>query len=181
MRLVSDQSDEDIRKRKSRDALEGPLRELAANLLRTIRGAGKPLELFDQMERCVALSREYAEAHGYMPSEGLLHEILDCDKAQRSFHRGNAKQADLERWAANGELDLELADRAIRRASLQIAASMLLGQTTLETTAGYDLHKGIEMREVALQKSRLYQGPPMHRGPPTEPTRQRKRRSKTKE
>jgi hypothetical protein len=86
--------------------------------------------------------------------------MLDCDKAQSSYRPSNAKKEELERWAADGSLDLELADRAIRRASLQIAASMLLGQTTLETTAGYDLHKGIEMREAALEKSRLYRSSP---------------------
>jgi hypothetical protein len=182
MRLVSDQSKENIRKQRARDALVFRLREFAANLLRTIRGAGQPRYLFEQMEKCNAVMREYADAHGHMPSEQFVREILDRDKAQSSFHQSNAKQENLERWAADGSLDLEVAERAIRRASLQIAASMLLGQTTFQTTAEHDLHKGVEMRETALEKSRLHRGPPPVRPrPPTEPALRPKRRPKLKE
>jgi hypothetical protein len=81
MRLVSDQSAEEIRRQRLRDALVYRLREFAANLLRTIRGAGQPRHLAEQMEKCVTAMQQYTEAHGHMPSEQLLHEILDCDTA----------------------------------------------------------------------------------------------------
>jgi hypothetical protein len=51
MRFASDQSKEGIRKRRTRDAVVYWLREFAANLLLTIRGAGQPRHLFDQMEK----------------------------------------------------------------------------------------------------------------------------------
>jgi hypothetical protein len=49
------------------------------------------------MEKCVAVMREYADSHGNVPSEQLVQEMLDCDKAQNSHRRGDAKREDFER------------------------------------------------------------------------------------
>ena len=63
MRLVSDQSEADMRRRETREALVWPLRDLTANLLRITKGAGKPWELMKPargMSRGIAAVRRSA-------------------------------------------------------------------------------------------------------------------------
>jgi hypothetical protein len=57
MRVVSAQSEADIRRRKAREALTWPLRELTANLLRIAKRGGRPSDLFNQMAACSAARR----------------------------------------------------------------------------------------------------------------------------
>ena len=82
VRLVSNQSDDDMRRREARDALVWPLRELTANLLRIANGAGKPVALMKQLRACHEALRAYAEAHSNaLPSDYDIQQILDCDLA----------------------------------------------------------------------------------------------------
>jgi hypothetical protein len=151
MRVVSEQSEQDIRKRKARDALVYPLRELAANLLRTIRGAGKPLELWRQMESYVSLMREYTDAHGCQPDDQFIHDILDCDIAENDYRpwiEQNRTKEDLRRSKANGTIDRKDAERLIRNASLQIIASTLVDQLTQRRTGEKILEKGCACSET---------------------------------
>jgi hypothetical protein len=52
--------------------------------------ASQPHYLLEQMEKCVAVMREYADSHGNVPGEQLVQEMLDCDKAQNSHRPGDA-------------------------------------------------------------------------------------------
>jgi hypothetical protein len=161
VRVVSEQSAEDIRKSRAKDGLVDPLRVLTANLLRIVRGGGKPVELLRQMERCAISIREYALAHGHLPSAPTIHHILDCEAAQLEY-RPWIKEAlaeELRRWEDDGSLDRKEAERRIRNASLQIAASMLLDQMTQCSVAEYDFHAGAMMLEAAGEKSRRYHSP----------------------
>ena len=88
MRIVSDQSEEDMQRRKTREALVWPLRELVANILRITNGAGKPLELFKQFQACHDAFREYVEAHGYLPPDHEIQELLDGDRAWHQIRTG---------------------------------------------------------------------------------------------
>jgi hypothetical protein len=158
VRVVSEQSPEDIRKNRAREALVDPLRVLTANLLRIVRGGGKPVALLRQMERCAISIREYASAHGHLPSAATINHILDCEAAQHEYRPWikKAPAEDLCRWEDDGTLDRNEAERRIRNASLQIAASMLLDQMMQCSAAESDFHTGTMMLEDAREKSRRH-------------------------
>jgi len=135
MRLVIDQSGEDIRRLNTRRALVWPLRKLTANLLRIANGAGSPLELMKQLRDCHEALRQYAEAHtNALPSDYEIQEILDCDRAWREIRPGPLetqpevpKPKDHDFW-----IEREMALRLIRKGVLQIVASRLLHHIPLQ-------------------------------------------------
>jgi hypothetical protein len=63
VRVVSNQSDEETRRRETRDGLTWPLRELTAKLMRIANGAGKPVELMRQLRALRVLRRSSATSH----------------------------------------------------------------------------------------------------------------------
>jgi hypothetical protein len=81
MRVISSQSEAEIRRRETRERLTYPLRELTANLLRITRGAGKSYLLGNQLADCIQAFKDYIDAHGALPSEAEINEILDYEGA----------------------------------------------------------------------------------------------------
>jgi len=99
---------------------------MAANLIRVVRGAGKPFEIAENAQTFIQALVKYREVAGDL-------DVMDQFPAMLSFGakdylKLNLDEANLEK--ARGE------ERAIRGA-LQIAASRLLGQTT-QVRAGED-------------------------------------------
>jgi hypothetical protein len=88
MRVVSSQSEEKVRRKRARDDLVWPLRSLTANLLRIIRGSGKPHLLMKQMDACLNALGAFVEAHGSAPSAHEISKILDPDETFRRSGRG---------------------------------------------------------------------------------------------
>jgi hypothetical protein len=78
LRVVSHQSEANIRKKHVHDQLTRDLRRFAANFLRMTSGSGRPLDLLPQMERLAASVRAYADEHnGTLPEPKVIHQILD--------------------------------------------------------------------------------------------------------
>lgn len=159
MRIVSEQSEADIRRKRATDGLVRPLRELAGNLLRVIRGAGKPVELFRQMEACSAAIREYAEAHGHLPPSEVFNQLLDCDAAWHAYRpwiEENRKQF-TDRLGDDAEWDSDVAMRRIRNGALQAAASMLLNQIPQHSMGESEIDDGMRwLREAREKESKRY-------------------------
>jgi hypothetical protein len=63
LRVVSEQSEANIRKQRIHDQLTRDLRKFAANFHRMTSGSGKPLDLLQQMEKVAASIRAYTDAH----------------------------------------------------------------------------------------------------------------------
>lgn len=74
MRLVSENSEAELARHTAEGQVKWKIRELAADLLRIIRGAGKPYEIMRQMvelsEACsrVAWLAEPARSTNWLPS-----------------------------------------------------------------------------------------------------------------
>jgi hypothetical protein len=82
LRVVSEQSEANIRKQRVHDQLTRDLRRFAANFLRMTSGSGKPLDLLPQMERLAATIRAYADAHdGALPKCAVMAGV-----SRRTFH-----------------------------------------------------------------------------------------------
>jgi hypothetical protein len=136
LRLVSEQSEEDIRKAEAEHALRQPVRELAANVLRVVRGAGDPARLSGQMCDCLDGFQRYRHTFGVWPASWTLGEILQFpSEFQETLEKFDHDSPELQRWAKNGKLDQLFAKDAIGKAALQIIAARLLGQK-LQIAAG---------------------------------------------
>jgi hypothetical protein len=162
VRVVSNQSEADIRRNQTREDLAWPLRQLTANLLRIVRGAGKPHYLAHQLEACLKVLSAYVEAHGTLPPAHELSEILDPDKAfydARPWIKENRQNME----QAPGEIEREDAMRAIRRGALQVAASMLLNQTPQQAMGDHEVSNGIRLQEDARAKNAAYYSDPKRR------------------
>lgn len=92
-RIVSEQSEKDIERKRTRDEIGFRLRELAANVLRIVRGAGKSYNLLDEMTACVRSFQEFRDAHGHWPESHAIDEALRLEDGPYPAH-----DAPAERW-----------------------------------------------------------------------------------
>lgn len=142
MRVVSENSESDIARNEAAQDVEWRLRELAANLLRVIRGAGKPYDLPQDAASFVRAVVAYQEAAGHgVPSDELSAMLTD------------AVDQDIDR-AQGDESDRAYAERKIMRGCLQIAASRLLGQRTQESAGDSELYDGARDLEAWREEQR---------------------------
>ena len=164
MRLVSEQSDEDIRKREedrrkeeASEELKKALRALAANMLRVTRGAGQSYHLGNQMIACLIAMADYRDIAGCGHSTYDLDQMLDPDLAHDEYRPW---AADSPEGRASMEADhsdeCEDANREVRRASLQIVASMLVNQLPQQKRGETYFSAAIRQREDAREKRRAF-------------------------
>lgn len=142
MRIVSDNSDEEIGRHHAELRVTSDLIELSANLLRIIRGAGRAYEIRDQLIGVLQAMEEYRSVTGHGVPSDVISKALD-------FHEPEwvEKLGDLE-WQRY------MAKRQIIRGALQIAASELLGQRTQVAAGDTQLHEGIRELERVAEEQR---------------------------
>ncbi|MEO6013919.1 MAG: hypothetical protein ABIQ30_10095 [Devosia sp.] len=128
LRLVveNDEIDDNGRdQRWAEDGLGGPLRTLAANLMRIVRGAGHPERLMDQIAALREAFDHYRAAFGHWPPPDVIHNALIIDHEPTSRESlGDEERDELRRLSDWREQSAS----EVQRASLQIIASMLLDQ-----------------------------------------------------
>jgi hypothetical protein len=159
VRIVSSQSDDEIRRKRAHDDLVWPLRELTANLLRAAKGGGKPHHLPKQLTACLKAFADCAEAHGALPAAHEIFEILDPDKAFHDARPWIDESRKATRKIAEGETgqtEREIAIGRIRRGALQAAASMLLDQLPQLRMGEQDIYEGIRLLGDARAKNAAY-------------------------
>jgi hypothetical protein len=164
VRIVSDQSEADIRKRQDSDHLKASLREMAANLLRIVRGAGSAA-LGRQMVQCIEAYQRYRDSHGHYPPHDFVLEALNPDKTLEEYRPWilERTQEDEARWYTDGTMDEKYALRQIRNGALQIAASLLVNQLTQMSRGESELLAGTRALEAAHEKRRKAHSPPVPR------------------
>jgi hypothetical protein len=158
LRVVSEQSEADIRKQRVHDQLTRDLRRFAANFLRMTSGSGKPLELLRQMEKVAASIRAYADAHdGALPASKVIHQILDSHAALVEYRPWirDVEEATRLRWEANGESDRSKAVAGIIRAGLRMVASEFVDQLTQHSVAESDFYEQVRKLDEAREMARL--------------------------
>jgi hypothetical protein len=145
MRVVSENSDDDLKRRQADEELGHAIRALTANLLRVTRGAGKPYEIGLQAQRAADAGLAYYEAFGRPPGADQYAKYLDIRLDREILSR-----------VSDDEWYRSYAEERIIRASLQISASRLVGQLTQERVAESDLYEAIrgldEVREMGRKK-----------------------------
>jgi hypothetical protein len=157
LRVVSEQSQMNIRKKRVQEQLTRDLRKFAANFLRINSGSGKPLDLLVQMEKVTASIRAYADAHdGSLPPAKLVHQILDS-RAALIEYRPWIKDVDEEarrRWEADGSYSMRDAVSGIIKAGMRMIASELVDQMTQHSVAESDFYEQIRLLDDTREKGR---------------------------
>lgn len=110
------------------------MREHAANMLRVVRGAGKPHYLGRQCVEIVDAFHAYREAHGHWPPAELISQTLDV-----------YREPNWERFP--DEAEGSRAREGVIRGALQIAASRLLEQRAQISAGEHEMHDGMRRHE----------------------------------
>ncbi len=130
MKLVSENSEAEVAKQRALDDLRWPLLELAANLVRVVRGAGRAYELLPQMAKVIERAEDYRSVVGYYPSDYEISEILS-----------------VRYWDLPHEDDMSRAVGKIVQGALQSAASTLVNQSTQQAAGDSEIFEGIRWVE----------------------------------
>ena len=130
MKLVVENTDEETEQRHVLGAYQGALIRLTANLLRILRGSGKPYEIGAQVADVLVAMESYHKAIGRWPDPSEARQALSLRKRRLNHPDGSVRH----------EKD---AKAAIIRAALQAAASVLLDQAAQLTQADRELSEGI--------------------------------------
>jgi hypothetical protein len=158
LRVVSEQSEANIRKQRVYDQLTRDLRRFAANFLRMTSGSGKPLDLLPQMERLAASIKAYADAHdGALPAPKVIHQILDSRAALLEYRPWikDVSETERQRWEADGSFDRSEAVAGIIKAGLRMVASELVDQLTQHSVAESDFYEQVRNLDSAREKGRV--------------------------
>ena len=137
MRLISENSDADLARNQALLELRWPLRDLAANIMRVARGAGRGYEIGQQ---CVAVLRgieAFREAVGHYPSDAEISEAISL------------REGDRDRWD-----DMRYGLHEIMEGGLQFAASILLAQSTQEAAGRHQMIDGVRTLDKAREAKR---------------------------
>ncbi|MCJ2086228.1 hypothetical protein MKK88_09500 [Methylobacterium sp. E-005] len=83
--------------------------------------------------------------------------MLDPEAAYKEYRPWIKRSPEDEaRWEADGTIDRDLAEQDIRRACLQVVASMLLNQNPQQCRGESDFSDGLRRLEAARERSRAY-------------------------
>jgi len=127
MHVVSSNTPTDIAINRASEQIREALIDLAANILRVIRGAGKPEEIDHQALRFVRATIAHQEAAGCLPHPSLYSTALFYDENERGDRRTD--QDPQEHYL----------EERIVRAVLQLVASRMLRQLTHENKSKYEM------------------------------------------
>jgi hypothetical protein len=135
LEIVSNLTEQDVKANRARDEAVRALQALTGNLLRIVRGAGKPYELDNLAVDYVLAHRAYYEAAGQWLGDSNMHIALDV--CRDGYVPGDDSMSLVLTEAFCSKED------AIQ-ASLQVAASRILGDSVRESRGKSDLMKAMQ-------------------------------------
>ncbi|MBY3134779.1 hypothetical protein [Rhizobium laguerreae] len=157
IRLAVENDQPELARRTAEIDLRWPLKTLAANVIRIVRGAGSPAELGRQCADVVQAYRDYHAALGEWPSSYLVSETLSLR------HRENHATSD-RAW------EWEEAMRQMVAGGLQVAASQLLKQNTQQRAGESEMFDGLRVIEKQRSENAAAR---MQKPKPKKPARRR--------
>lgn len=141
VQLIAEQSAEELARRRAAEDIIWPLRELACNLMRVARGAGKPQDVGKHAAAVVDSFEKYAAVSKLWPSP---HEIATALTVDSSDDGLSDRPYD--------ELDQALTTMML--GGLQMAASELLGQLSQKSAGRSQLFEGLQRAEKIREANR---------------------------
>lgn len=147
MKIIAENTDQDIARHHAQLDVEESLRQLSANLLRVIRGAGRPHEIGKQCEDLTVAWQNYREAAGVWPSGELVAASLELETPPWVSGLGEHEAA---AWYGK---------RTLTRGVLQMVASELLDQRTQQTAGEHEMYTGLNEITRAREAQRRQPAP----------------------
>ncbi|MCW2317607.1 hypothetical protein M2322_003171 [Rhodoblastus acidophilus] len=135
LKVVAENSDRDIQRNLAWEKAEAALVELTANILRVVRGAGRPNSIGEECDRVAIAFEEYQSVAGRCPSSFDIGNAIQF--RDRPYDIGFSEESQRVDWARN----------LIVRGGLQVAASQILGQLTQQRAGESEMTMGL--RELA--------------------------------
>lgn len=129
MRVVSENSEEDLARQDAERTFGYALRDLTANLFRITRGAGKGYEVFQQLRNLNEATQEFVEAFGHGPPSDLFNDALQIHDDLTDYSEDNFRFARIKQITVDG--------------ALQYAASQLLRQPTHASRGEQEMFDGM--------------------------------------
>ncbi|MGJ5075519.1 hypothetical protein [Bradyrhizobium oligotrophicum] len=142
---------------RTRSRFSWAIRDCAANMLRIIRGAGKPYELLAQMQEAINAAVEFRDVHGHLPSDVIADVLKIEDRMAQDRLRledGSLDRAAYDRSWENGYFDRLNAEEQIYRGALRAIAAQLLGQNLQQIAGEREFDDGVSALERAKEKQR---------------------------
>ena len=130
LRLAVENDRQTVEREWARHGIGSPLRNLAANIIRVVRGAGKSYEIGEQCADVLKAFKAYRESVGHWPTSFEIDEAL-------SVFTGGPDDTYDEFWS------WRCAQEEIMRGGLQVAASRLVGQRTQENRGQTEMMDGV--------------------------------------
>jgi hypothetical protein len=146
MKIASENSETDLARRFALQKIDGALRNLAANVLRVIRGGGKSWEIPEQAQDLVKALADYETAVGHLPHSDDLDSMLSVSRDPDRL--GGMEDEVLEKLED---------EESIIGGALRIVAARLLDQHLQVAAGEKEFHEGLRYREEArdaLRKKR---------------------------
>lgn len=138
-----EEDDNEFPRRLALQDVEDALRELAANIVRVVRGAGMAPRIGSQAHSLIEAMVAYQKVVGHWPVSEEISAALDVSDPDESLDRMD-----------DDALEYASARQAIVRGALQIAASKLVGQRTQEAAGESELFDGIKRLEKVREERR---------------------------
>jgi len=129
--VVSERSQKQIDTEYAQQRFNSALIELAANVIRIVRGAGKPHQLITDCAEVVNLAVAFDEVSGHFPSDYSISVTLDPPSDPIDYHD--------EYWSSR-----QIAHRNMISGALQVAASKLIGQSLQERSGENEMEKAFD-------------------------------------
>ncbi|RWP32227.1 MAG: hypothetical protein EOR04_33105 [Mesorhizobium sp.] len=142
LRLAVENDQKTIDQAWAKEAVGWPLRELAANIIRVVRGAGKSYEIAGQCVSVIKAFQQYRDTVGQWPSSWEIDQALSIS---REMH---GQQTYDEAWQR------EQARDTVIRGALQVSASRLVGQNTQEQRGRSEMMDGLRELEQIREETR---------------------------
>lgn len=139
--VVAENTQQQIDTSFAQEDLDYALRQLAANIIRVVRGAGNPDEIIVQCAKVVDTAIAFREAAERVPSPVSVASAIKL--------KHDSLQYDDSFWFSR-----QLADRKMISGVLQFAASRLLGQLTQERRGETEMHEAYRDMESAYEELR---------------------------
>jgi hypothetical protein len=157
LKVVSERSEADLVRERSEALVADGLKSLTSNLMRVVRGAGDPADVFSQTAEVLKSFEEHRNKVGQFPSAFFISETLKSSSGVRRLRQELRDKGDneaLDRWSNDGTFDRMRAQHQICRGVLQIIASEFLGQNTQITAGEKELVEGVRAYEATYKERR---------------------------
>jgi hypothetical protein len=134
--VVAENTRQQIDAKMLQERMDYVLRDLAANIIRVVRGAGKPDDIVDQCNEVMKAAIEYHDK---------TRRFVSSQSVAWALHLKPERIRDYDSF----EGERQLAMRQMIDGSLQVTASRLLGQLTQERRGESELYEGFrELRAI---------------------------------